>query len=62
LFIDLPVGEIPASVRLISVTHLSASIASTDTSTPVTTAAVALAVIVAAWLTLAFRRIGRLET
>jgi ABC-type transport system involved in multi-copper enzyme maturation permease subunit len=62
LFIDLPVGEIPASVRLISVTHDAASLGGANTETPASTAAIALAVISALWLALAFRRIGRLET
>ena len=62
LFVDLPVGAIPASVRLVSVTHLASSIGQTNEATPVSTAAIAMVVIVALWMTLAFRRIGRLET
>jgi ABC-type transport system involved in multi-copper enzyme maturation permease subunit len=61
LFIDVPVGEIPASIRNISVTHAADALAG-HSGTPASTGAIVLAVICTGWLALAFRRIGRVET
>ena len=61
LFIDVPVGEIPASIRNISVTHNAETLAGHGSGSA-TTGAIVLAVICVGWLALAFRRIGRIET
>lgn len=61
LFFDLPVGEIPASVRMVSVTHAASAIAGLEQDTTALSGVVAMAVIAGLWIALAFRRIRRLE-
>ena len=61
LIFDLGVGQIPASIQMGSVTHAAQSIAGLDDATSVTSAVVAITVISAVWIALAFRRIRRLE-
>jgi ABC-2 type transport system permease protein len=56
------VGAIPASIRLVSVTHASRALAGMEDQTSPVTGAIALAVIAGLWMAVAFRRIGRLET
>ncbi len=62
LIIDLPLGEVPASVRWLSVTHATTTLADLQTDTSPVYGAIALVVISAIWLAVAFRRVGRLET
>ncbi|CAN5523111.1 hypothetical protein BH11MYX1_BH11MYX1_17020 [soil metagenome] len=62
LVIDLPLGEVPASVRWLSVKHAAKTLADLDSDTAPAYGAIALVVISAIWLMVAFRRVGRLET
>ena len=61
LLIDLMLGALPASVRLVSVSFATRSVAGLTDAGP-TTGAIGLAVIGALWLAIALRRIARLET
>ena len=62
LILDLPLGEVPASVRWLSVTHATTTLADLQTDTSPAYGALALVVISAIWLAVAFRRVGQLET
>jgi ABC-2 type transport system permease protein len=61
LIIDLPLGQIPAATRWLSVTHATTTLGGFETSSPIS-GAIALTVLSAIWLAVAFRRIGRIET
>jgi hypothetical protein len=61
LIIDLPLGEAPASVRWLSVTHATTTLSGLQGDTPPAYGAIALVVLSAIWLMVAFRRVGRLE-
>lgn len=62
LIIDLPLGEAPASVRWLSVTHATKTLAGLQSDSSPAYGAIALVVISVLWLVVAFRRVGRLET
>jgi hypothetical protein len=57
---DGVVGEIPAHVQLISITHDAGELAGVTGSSPVV-AAIGLVIISSSWLAYGLRRIGRLE-
>jgi len=61
LIIDLPVGQLPVSLHWLSVTHATSALAGFETDSPVS-GAIALAIISAVWLAVAFRRVSRLES
>ncbi|MBX3158608.1 MAG: ABC transporter permease [Deltaproteobacteria bacterium] len=63
LFIDFPIGALPASLRYISVSHHVHTIASVRgrAADAPSLAAIALGVICVVWLAIALRRISRLE-
>ncbi|MEO8844259.1 MAG: ABC transporter permease [Kofleriaceae bacterium] len=61
LIVDLSIGFIPASIQWLSVTHATRTLAGFESSSPIS-GGVALAVLSALWLAVAFRRIGRIET
>ena len=61
LIIDLPLGKIDAASQWVSVTHAISTLAGHETSSPVS-GGIALVVLSALWLAVAFRRIGRIET
>jgi ABC-type transport system involved in multi-copper enzyme maturation permease subunit len=62
LVIDLSLGAIPASIQWLSVTHATRVLAGFESDTSRVSGAVAMAVLSAVWLAVAFRRIGRIET
>ncbi len=62
LVIDLSVGELPAGIRWLSVTHATRALGGFETDTAPAFGAIALAIISAVWLLVAFRRVRRLET
>lgn len=61
LIIDLPLGGIPAATRWLSVTHATRTLGGFESASPVA-GGIALAILSAIWLAVAFRRIGRIET
>jgi hypothetical protein len=61
LIVDLPLGSIPASIQWLSVTHATSTLAGFENSSPLS-GGIALVVLSALWLGLAFRRISRIET
>ncbi|MEO8553573.1 MAG: hypothetical protein ABI678_26550 [Kofleriaceae bacterium] len=60
LLVDLPIGQLPVSLRWLSVTHATGALGGFE-SDSAASGAIALAVIAAVWLAVAFRRVGRLE-
>lgn len=60
LLVDLPVGQIPASIQWLSVTHATTVLAGFEAGSRAS-GGLALAVISAVWLAVAFRRVGQLE-
>ena len=62
LIIDLSLGAIPASIQWLSVTHATRVLAGFESDQSPVSGAIAMAVISALWLAVAFRRIGRIET
>ena len=61
ILIDLSLGGIPAGSRWLSVTHATRILAGFGSASPVA-GGIALVVLSAIWLAVAFRRIGRIET
>jgi ABC-type transport system involved in multi-copper enzyme maturation permease subunit len=65
VLVDLTIGELPASLRTLSITHhvkLLSGLWPAQTDTSSSSSLIALAVIPAVWLALGARRIGRVET
>jgi hypothetical protein len=62
LIIDLSLGAIPASIQWISVTHAARVLGGFESDSSPVSGAIAMAVLSALWLAVAFRRIGRIET
>jgi len=60
LIIDLPVGQIPASLAWLSVTHAATTIAGFETA-PASEGVLALSVLCAIWLSVSFWRLSRIE-
>jgi ABC-type transport system involved in multi-copper enzyme maturation permease subunit len=60
LIIDLPIGQIPASLAWLSVTHAATTIAGFETAS-MTKGVLAMCVLCAIWLTVAFWRLRRIE-
>jgi ABC-type transport system involved in multi-copper enzyme maturation permease subunit len=60
LIIDLPVGQIPASLAWLSVTHAATVLAGFETA-PIYKGAIAMSVLCAIWLTVSFGRLSRIE-
>jgi ABC-type transport system involved in multi-copper enzyme maturation permease subunit len=62
LIIDLPLGQIPTSLQWLSVTHATTTLAGLEPTQSPAAGGVALLVLAALWLAVAFRRIGSIET
>jgi ABC-type transport system involved in multi-copper enzyme maturation permease subunit len=62
LVIDLSLGAIPASIQWLSVTHATSTLAGLEPGSSPVSGAIAMAILSAVWLAVAFRRIGRIET
>lgn len=61
LLFDMPVGVLPASLRYLSVTHLSHAIADPRAEEALLVCAIGLAILSAIWLAIAILRIRRIE-
>lgn len=61
LIFDLGVGQIPAAIQMISVTHAAQTIAGYDNTTSPLSAAIAMAIVAGVWIMVGFRRIHELE-
>jgi len=62
LFFDLPVGEIPASIQIASVTHQAQLIAHVHSSDSASSGATAMAIVAGMWLIVGLWRFQRLES
>ena len=60
LIIDLPVGQLPASLAWLSVTHAASTIAGFETAS-VAEGVLAMSVLCAIWLAVSFWRLSRIE-
>jgi ABC-type transport system involved in multi-copper enzyme maturation permease subunit len=61
LLFDLPVGVLPASLRYLSITHLTGELASVGAKDSPAVCAIALAIVGAIWLVVGILRIRRME-
>lgn len=62
LFFDLPIGEIPASIQIASVTHQAQLIAHVHAEGSASSGAIAMAIVAGLWLGVGLWRVQRLES
>jgi hypothetical protein len=62
LFFNVPIGEIPASIQIASLTHQAQLIARLDASAPASTGAIAMTIVAVLWLAVGVWRVQRMES